>query len=149
MPGSTLHAWDAGLAGLSETYYCSQAIAEHMQQRGGGVIVNLTSTSGYHPSNGQVADSVVSAGIIAMTQALGVEWASRSVRVVGVAVGCVAETVTSPEAGSADRRRTPMRRLGSAADVAEAAFFLASDEASYIMAETLKVDGGWSAYQMF
>ena len=42
-----------------------------------------------------------------------------------------------------------MRRLGEPTEVAEAVFYLASDEASYITAETLLVDGGWTAYQLF
>jgi NAD(P)-dependent dehydrogenase (short-subunit alcohol dehydrogenase family) len=42
-----------------------------------------------------------------------------------------------------------MRRLGWAAEVAEAVFYLASDRASYVVAETLRVDGGWLAYQLF
>ncbi|MGQ9814159.1 MAG: SDR family oxidoreductase [Candidatus Roseilinea sp.] len=46
-------------------------------------------------------------------------------------------------------RRTPMRRLGTPEEIAEAVFFLAGDEASYITAETMRVDGGWVAYQLF
>jgi 3-oxoacyl-[acyl-carrier protein] reductase len=46
-------------------------------------------------------------------------------------------------------RRTPMRRLGTVDEIAEAVCFLASEEATYITAETLRVDGGWTAYQLF
>jgi NAD(P)-dependent dehydrogenase (short-subunit alcohol dehydrogenase family) len=46
-------------------------------------------------------------------------------------------------------RRTPMRRLGTVEEIAEAVFFLAGDEASYVTAETMRVDGGWTAYQLF
>ena len=46
-------------------------------------------------------------------------------------------------------KRTPLHRLGTVEDVAEAVLFLASDEATYITAETLRVDGGWVAYQLF
>jgi 3-oxoacyl-[acyl-carrier protein] reductase len=131
--------WSDSLSALSTAFYCSQAIGKHMQQAGGGVIVNLTAVAGYHPSEGQVAESVATAGLIAMTKALGVDWAARAVRVVGIAIA-------TP---NGEKRRTPMRRVGSAEEIAEATFFIASDEASYIVAETLRVDGGWSAYQMF
>jgi NAD(P)-dependent dehydrogenase (short-subunit alcohol dehydrogenase family) len=46
-------------------------------------------------------------------------------------------------------RRTPMRRLGTPDEIADAVLYLASDEASYITADTLRVDGGWTAYQYF
>jgi 3-oxoacyl-[acyl-carrier protein] reductase len=45
--------------------------------------------------------------------------------------------------------RTPLRRLGTVEEVAETVLYLASEEASYVTAETMKVDGGWTAYQMF
>jgi NAD(P)-dependent dehydrogenase (short-subunit alcohol dehydrogenase family) len=135
----TTGVWEESLSILSTAFYCSEAIAKYMHQAGGGVIVNLTTVAGYHPGDGQVAESVVAAGLIAMTRALGIDWAAKAVRVVGIAVS------TSP----AEQRRIPMHRNGSAEEVAEAAFFIASDEASYIVAETLPVDGGWSAYQMF
>lgn len=149
---SLAEAWTDSLSALSTAFYCAQAVAAHMQRAGGGVILNLTSVAGHFPSEGQVTESVAAAGLVAMTQALGIEWAARGVRVAGLAVGAVpvGGAGTGPvDALRAEARRTPLRRPGSAEEIAEAAFFIAGDAASYIVAETLPVDGGWSAYQMF
>ena len=126
-----------------------------MLTQGSGVIVNIASVGGTQHIEGRVAYSVPKAGIIMLTQALGIEWAKRGVRVVGVAPGVVmtemvqkgiAEGTASIEAY---QRRTPMRRLGKVEEIAEAVLFLASDQASYIVGEVMRVDGGWSAYQFF
>ncbi|CAN5526164.1 SDR family oxidoreductase [soil metagenome] len=140
---------------LSGAFYCSQAVGRRMLGRGSGVIVNIASVNGYFPIEGRVAYSVAKAGLVMLTQALGIEWAARGVRVVGVAPGVVmtelvAQAVMSGAASVATyERRTPMRRLGGVEEVAEAVVFLASDEASYITSETIRVDGGWGAYQLF
>jgi len=140
---------------LSGAFYASQAVGQRMLERGAGVIVNNASVNGYHPIEGRVAYSVAKAGLIMLTQALGIEWASRGVRVVGVAPGVIGTAMVrqaiSDGAASAEtyERRTPMHRLGGVDEVAEAVLFLASDEASYITGETLPVDGGWTAYQLF
>ena len=90
-----------------------------------------------------------------LTQSLGIEWAARGVRVVGIAPSVVmtelvqkglAEGTASVEAYE---HRTPMRRLGEKEEISEAVLYLASDEASYVVAETLRVDGGWGAYSYF
>lgn len=140
---------------LSGAFYCSQAVGQRMLERGAGVIVNNASVNGYHPIEGRAAYSVAKAGLIMLTQALGIEWASRGVRVVGVAPGVIGTDMVnqaiSDGSASAETyaRRTPMHRLGAVDEIAEAVFFLASDEASYITGETLPVDGGWTAYQLF
>jgi NAD(P)-dependent dehydrogenase (short-subunit alcohol dehydrogenase family) len=46
-------------------------------------------------------------------------------------------------------RRTPLRRIGTVEEVAEAVLYLTGEEASYVTAETMRVDGGWTAYQLF
>ena len=90
-----------------------------------------------------------------LTQALGIEWAKRGVRVVAVAPGPIltelVQQVIADGKASVEMyvKRTPLHQLGTVEDVAEAVLFLASDEASYITAETLRVDGGWVAYQLF
>jgi 3-oxoacyl-[acyl-carrier protein] reductase len=148
--------WDDSLAVmLSGAFYCSQAVGREMLARGSGVIINVASVNGYFPIEGRVAYSVAKAGLVMLTEALGIEWAARGVRVVGVAPGVVMTDLVAQgiAAGTASievyERRTPMRRLGQIDEVAEAVVFLASGAASYIVGETLRVDGGWTAYQLF
>ncbi len=151
-----LNEWDQSIAVmLSGAFYCAQAAGRQMLAQGRGVIVNVASVGGYKYIEGRVAYSVPKAGIIMLTQALGVEWAKRGVRVVGIAPGVVMTEMVQKgiEEGTARldlyERRTPMRRLGSVEEIAEAVYWLASDEASYVVAETMIVDGGWTAYQLF
>ena len=140
---------------LSGAFYCSQAVSRPMLARGQGVIVNVASVIGCHPIEGRVAYGTAKAGLMMLTEALGIEWAGRGVRVVGVAPAVVMTEMVRKglEEGTATvdayERRTPMRRLGEPLEVAEAVLYLASDEASYITAETLRIDGGWTAYQLF
>lgn len=140
---------------LSGAFYCSQVVGRNMLGRRSGVIVNNASVNGYYAIEGRVAYSVAKAGLVMLTQALGIEWADRGVRVVGIAPGVVRTDIVDQaiSSGAASietyTRRTPMRRLGGLDEIAEAVYFLASDEATYITAETLRVDGGWTAYQLF
>jgi NAD(P)-dependent dehydrogenase (short-subunit alcohol dehydrogenase family) len=131
---------------LTGAFNCCQAAGRHMLSTGRGVVVNLSLVIGSRPIQGFVVESVISGGLIALTQALGVEWAPRGVRVVGVAAGPLEG---GPNIFGDVSRRTPLRRLGTANEVAEAVMYLASDDASFITAETLAVDGGWCSFQMF
>lgn len=141
--------WDRTLATmLSNTFYGAQAAGRHMLAQGHGVIVNVTAIDAYQISEGRAAYSVAAAGIVALTEALGIEWAKRGVRVVGVAQGAI-KARTNGVAESTLERRTPLHRLGTSAETAEAILFVASDQASYVVGETLRVDGGWTAYQLF
>jgi NAD(P)-dependent dehydrogenase (short-subunit alcohol dehydrogenase family) len=145
--------WDATMAvNLSGVFYCCQAAARHMLSRGQGVIVNVAAADGYKPVEGRVAYSVAEAGVIMLTQALGIEWASRGIRVVGIAPGAIADASFPDEVEGSTQlyeRRTPLGRLGTVEELAEAVLFLAGNEASYLTAETMRVDGGWVAYQLF
>jgi NAD(P)-dependent dehydrogenase (short-subunit alcohol dehydrogenase family) len=153
-PAETLlpAAWDEVLRRtLSGAFYCSQAAGKQMLAQGEGVIVNVASVDGYQPIEERVARSVVDAGLIMLTKALGIEWAPRGVRVVGVAPGPMVGLETDGKGAETDayERRTPMGRLGTIRDLAEAVLYIASSQASYVVAETLRVDGGWVAYQLF
>jgi NAD(P)-dependent dehydrogenase (short-subunit alcohol dehydrogenase family) len=157
-PAETLapELWDDSLAVLlSGPFYCAQAAGRHMLARGRGVIVNVASVDAQAPVEGRAAYSVAKAGVVALTEALGIEWAARGVRVVGVAPGIILTEMVrrGVAAGAASlagyERRIPLHRLGTPEEVAEAVLYLAGDEASYVTAETMRVDGGWTAYQLF
>jgi NAD(P)-dependent dehydrogenase (short-subunit alcohol dehydrogenase family) len=148
--------WEDSIAVmLSGAFYGAQAAGRVMLARGSGVIINISSVNAYYPIEGRVAYSVAKAGLVSLTEALGIEWAGRGVRVVGVAPGVVmtelvAEGINSGSSTVAQyEHRTPMRRLGQIGEIAESVFFLASEQASYIVGETLRVDGGWTSYQLF
>jgi NAD(P)-dependent dehydrogenase (short-subunit alcohol dehydrogenase family) len=142
-PAETLSPsfWEENVTNiLSAAFYNTQAAGRQMLKQGHGVIVNLTSVIGLKAVEGHVANTVLHAGLQGMTNALGVEWAGRGVRVVGVALPL--------EMGEASRR-TPLRAAVTAAQIADTLLYLTSDEAAYVTAETIRVDGGWSAYQLF
>ncbi len=152
----SIEAWDDSIAVmLSGAFYCSQAVGRQMLAQGSGVIINIASVGGLQYIEGRVAYSVPKAGLIMLTQALAIEWAKRGVRVVGIAPGVVMTEMVQKgiDEGTARLeaylRRTPMRRLGAVEEIAEAALFLASEQASYIVGEVMRVDGGWAAYQFF
>jgi 3-oxoacyl-[acyl-carrier protein] reductase len=149
--------WDDSIAVmLSGTFYCCQAAGRQMlAQASGGVIINVAAAAGLLHEKDHAAYGAAKAGIVALTEALGVEWAGRGVRVVGIApstalTDAVQQSLQQePHKLDALQRRTPMRRLATVEEIAEVVFFLASDEASYVVAETMRVDGGWAAYQLF
>jgi NAD(P)-dependent dehydrogenase (short-subunit alcohol dehydrogenase family) len=148
--------WDESMAVLlSGMFYCSQAVGRQMLAQGQGVIVNLASVDSFKAIEERVAYCTAKAGVVMLTQALGIEWAKRGVRVVAVAPGPIltelVQQVIADGKASVETymKRTPLHKLGTVEDVADAVLFLASDEASYITAETLRVDGGWVAYQLF
>jgi 2-deoxy-D-gluconate 3-dehydrogenase len=137
--------WNAYLeARLSATFLGAQAAGRHMLERGTGVIVNLVSEAAFMPVEGSAARSIAEAGIVMLTQALGIEWAKRGVRVVGVCAGPL-----EVDAADSVKRRSPLHRAGRLGEVAEAVLYVASNQASYVVGETLRVDGGWTAYQLF
>lgn len=157
-PAATMpiEQWDQCMAVmLSGSFYCAQAVGRQMLAQGHGVIINMGSVDSFKAIEERVAYGTAKAGIIMLTQALGIEWAKHGVRVVAIAPGPVVTDLVQRvfDDGKASPelylRRTPLHQLGTVEDIAEAALFLASDQASYIVGETLRVDGGWVPYQLF
>lgn len=137
---------------LKGLFFCSQLVGRVMIRQGGGTIVNICSMAGVGGWAKRALYTPAKAGAISLTHVLGVEWARLGVRVVGVNPGQV-ETPLNEwvfERGLADREsftnRAPMRRFASPEEIADAVAFLASDDASYIAAEVLTLDGGWLAW---
>jgi NAD(P)-dependent dehydrogenase (short-subunit alcohol dehydrogenase family) len=132
---------------LLAPFYCAQAANAVMQgQDDGGSIVNIASVSGLRPSPGTAAYGAAKAGLINLTQTLGMEWAPR-VRVNAVSAGLVATEAADDHyggpAGMAEVAATvPIGRFGTPADVAGVCLFLASPLAAYVSGANVVAHGG-------
>jgi 3-oxoacyl-[acyl-carrier protein] reductase len=130
---------------LKGVFNCAQAVAPVMVRQGGGVILNATSIVGLDGNFGQTNYVATKAGVIGMTKVWSRELGRYGIRVNAVAPGFTAtEMVMAMPDKILDgmRGHTPLGRLGQPEDIANAYAFLASDEASFITGETLRVDGG-------
>ncbi len=130
---------------LQSAFYLCKAVARPFLKAKGGCIVNLTSVVGEQGNAGQTAYSMAKAGLIGLTKSLARELGSRNVRVNAVSPGLIETDMTKDlpeEAKKMMSDAAPLGRAGTAREVAEAIAFLASDRASYITGEVLRVNGG-------
>ena len=110
-----------------------------------GRIVNISSVVGESGNAGQANYAASKAGLIGLTKALAQEVGSRNITVNAVAPGYIETDMThglSPEIKEKLIAQTPLRRMGTAEDVAQAVKFLVSEEAGYITGHVLDVNGG-------
>jgi 3-oxoacyl-[acyl-carrier protein] reductase len=129
---------------LQSAFYLSKSASRQMLRKG-GAIVNLTSVVGEQGNAGQTAYSMAKAGLIGLTKSLAKELGSRNIRVNAVSPGLIETDMTKElpeEARKAMSSATSLGRAGTAAEVADAIAFLASDRAAYITGEVLRVNGG-------
>jgi 3-oxoacyl-[acyl-carrier protein] reductase len=138
--------WDAVVhTNLGGLYRVVKPALRAMMKARWGRIVNLSSVVARMGNAGQSNYVASKAGIEGFTRSLGQELASRNITVNAVAPGFIDTDMTSqltPDQVRAMLERIPLGRMGSAADVAHAVSFLASDRAGYITGETLQVNGG-------
>jgi 3-oxoacyl-[acyl-carrier protein] reductase len=141
--------WDAVLAiDLSAAFRVCRAALKPMLRRREGRIVNISSVAGVMGNPGQANYSAAKAGLIGLTKALCREVGSRGITVNAVAPGFIATDMTAAlgaDALAAAAAAVPLRRLGTADEVAAAVRFLALPEAAYITGHVLHVDGGLAA----
>ena len=138
--------WDAVIAtNLTATFVLTQAAMRPMLRQRGGRIIAISSVVGQVGNAGQANYAASKAGLIGFCKALAREVASRGITVNVIAPGMIDTDMTRAisEKASVDwAAQIPLGRLGTADDVAAAACYLASDEASYITGHVLAVNGG-------
>lgn len=134
---------DVGFKGVVWGY---QAVLEDMTAAGGGAIINIGSPSSVLAMKNGIMYSAIKAAVSGLTRSGAAEFGPRNIRVNAIAPGSTptegANLVVSEEAWERRRQRVPLGRLGAPEDIANAAVFLASDEASFITGDILFVDGG-------
>ncbi|MDC0708992.1 3-oxoacyl-[acyl-carrier-protein] reductase [Stigmatella sp. ncwal1] len=138
--------WDKQLdTNLKGAFALIRAVSRPMMKQRGGAIINLTSIVGETGNGGQVAYSASKAGLIGLTKSVAKELASRNIRVNAVSPGFIGTDMTAALNEETRKRMVdsiPLARLGAPEEVAQSVLFLASDAASYITGEVLKVNGG-------
>ena len=138
--------WDAVLlANLTSVFVISRQVARSMIRARAGVIINLSSIGGVRGNAGQTNYSASKAGIIGFSKSLAREVAGRGVRVNVVAPGFIDTDMTQAipqQMRQAVIDMIPLKRTGSAAEVAELICFLATERAAYITGQVIQIDGG-------
>jgi NAD(P)-dependent dehydrogenase (short-subunit alcohol dehydrogenase family) len=147
---TTLEEWELQLrVNLTGTFLCGQAAARAMERQGCGRIVNVASISGQRGGQGRAAYGAAKAGVILLTKVMAVELSPIGIRVNAVCPGPVdtdqSRGTHTPSTRQAYYDRIPARRYGEREEIAAAALFLASKEASFVNGHVLNVDGGFNA----
>jgi NAD(P)-dependent dehydrogenase (short-subunit alcohol dehydrogenase family) len=142
--------WDACMrVNLTGVFICARNAARHMVKKGSGSIINIASINGVRAVTGMAAYNASKAAVISLTQTLACELSPSGIRVNAILPAQVETPMISEQVGAERVRREeriPMGRFGKPREIAAAACFLASDEASFVSGHQLAVDGGYLAF---
>ena len=135
---------------LSGVFYGCRAAAPHLIARRRGKVINIASVLGAVGLPGYTMYSATKGGVIALTRALGVEWARHGIQVNALAPGWFATDMThpafaDPRVGERLARDIPMRRIGKPEEIGPLAVYLASAASDFMTGQTIFLDGGHSA----
>ena len=138
--------WDRTIdTNLKGVFVVSRLAIPEMIKRGGGVIINIAARSGIAGQAGRAAYCASKGGMITLTEAMAMDHAGQKIRVNCICPGPTRTPMidpSTPEKLARYTARVPLGRIGEPEDVAHAALYLASDEASMVTAAILPVDGG-------
>lgn len=130
---------------LTGVFNCTKAVSKVMLENGNGIILNASSVVGLYGNFGQTNYVATKAGVIGMTKVWAREFGRKGVRVNAVAPGFIATEMVKAMPENVIKimeEKTPLGRLGTPEEIADAYFFLASAEAKFINGAILSVDGG-------
>jgi NAD(P)-dependent dehydrogenase (short-subunit alcohol dehydrogenase family) len=139
---------DVILTNQTAVFALTREVAAIMKKQGGGSVLNISSMASKYGIPKVIAYSAAKSAIEGMTRAMAVELSPFGIRVNCLAPGFIKTSMSASALGNDPERkhrvlsRTPLGRLGEPAEVAEAAYFLVSDAASFITGVVLPVDGG-------
>lgn len=152
----SVNAWRSVLGiVLDGTFYCSKAFGRKMIADGGGSILNVVATYAWTGMPGVVHSATAKAGVLAMTKTLAAEWARHGIRVNAIAPGPFESEGAGanlwPDEASRNKieQGIPLRRFGTADEMAAHCLYLLSPASDYVTGECLVVDGGGSLAQPF
>jgi len=146
-------AWDDLLAvNLTGVWFCMRHQIPAMLASGGGAIVNMASMAGVKGFPGSSGYAASKFGVVGITKAAALEFAERGIRVNAVCPAVIRSDMADRVFGTDEAAKEeeaggwhPMNRIGEPEEVADAVLWLASDQASFVTAETVKIDGGLGA----
>jgi len=130
---------------LKGTFLVTKSVVPYMMKKKSGRIINLSSVVGVSGNAGQSNYSASKAGIIGFTKSVAKELASRNIRANAVAPGFIDTDMTSvlsEEVKQNINAQIPMKRMGTAQEIANVVYFLGSEESSYITGQVINIDGG-------
>jgi 3-oxoacyl-[acyl-carrier protein] reductase len=130
---------------LKGVFLCARAVVPHMIRGGGGVILNASSVVGLYGNFGQTNYAATKAAVVNMTKTWARELGKHKIRVNAVAPGFIATEILQampPKVLDEMVSHTPLMRMGTPEEIAEAYLWLASDAASFVHGAVLSVDGG-------
>lgn len=132
-------------------FLASRLVVPSMKERGGGVILNTSSSSGVFYDREMIAYTTSKHAVVAMTRQMAVDYARFNIRVNALCPGWVDTPFNDPyihQMGGRDaiedylKKRVPLGRWGSTSEIAEAVLFLVSDRSSYMTGQAMVIDGG-------